>query len=320
MLGNLSKRSRCKAHAKSQPEHTQIVCEDCDFCVQQHRWTFFRGSYILFFLFSIVLTVSAYADFDSEYILKKFYAHYQSIPRSFVIKSTATIEKDIYDSIPHEIKETTDLQGSSLTFIEVPEHLSGKQISIKNNGRSLTTLNDIITSRGQFYEPIFYSLLTRTNAKEALLFLNGLNVKIQPNSFPVREKTTIPEDLEVYCAIGEEKQISSQRIQIWFDQETFLPVKTIIENERNERFTEYYNNYSLFKIYPQEIEVYNNDTRLLTYTISSFRQENIDENRFNLSPFSSFPSQKITPHPIDKKDTVALYTYQVKTRYSLGNK
>ena len=104
----------------------------------------------------------------------------------FVIESTATIAPGAFDSIPREIRETVFLRGSNLTFISAPEHLSGKQSLVKNNDLFITTLNDVIIGREKFYEPIINSLITKTGPKDALVFLNGLGVKIRDKAFPVR--------------------------------------------------------------------------------------------------------------------------------------
>ncbi len=42
--GTSQKGPDARRTQESQPEHTQIVCEDCDSCVQRCRWTFLRGS------------------------------------------------------------------------------------------------------------------------------------------------------------------------------------------------------------------------------------------------------------------------------------
>ena len=254
---------------------------------------------------------------NAHYVLKKFDDHYsKQSPRMFVIESTATIAPGAFDSIPREIRETAFLRGSNLTLISAPEHLSGKQSLVKNNDRFITTLNDVIIGREKFYEPIINSLITKNGPKDTLLFLNGLGVKIQSKSFPVHEETPIPDDFKPYTAIGERRNVGSERIQIWFDT-SFLPIKMVLENKEGKKFIEYYKNYSVFKTYPHEIEVYTGNERLLTYTVSSFRPEVIEEATFDLTPFSLLLSQKIILSTIDKKDPVALYTHQLKARYSL---
>ena len=91
----------------------------------------------------------------------------------------------------------------------------------------------------------------------------------------------------------------------------------MLENKDGKKITEYYKNYSVFKNYPQEIEIYEGKEKLLTYTISSFRPQAIEETQFDLKPFASLLSQKIVPNTIDKNDAVALYIHQLKARYSL---